>query len=112
MTVKILIVVTFAALNESSDEILAKYRRKPSLTDSNNDSPLSLNREPNSNAANHTGSVSSSSVARKDSLKISRSDLITESRKKLRNVLSNCDLQISQVNCCITILEVAFIAEL
>ncbi|XP_021947874.2 receptor-mediated endocytosis protein 6 homolog [Folsomia candida] len=84
-------------LNESSDEILAKYRRKPSLTDSNNDSPLSANRDSISN--NNTAkqpSGSTTSVARKDSLKISRSDLIVDARKKLRNVLSNCDLQVSQ----------------
>lgn len=44
------------------------------------------------------GSGTSSIVARKDSLKMSRSEIIMEARKKLRNVLSNCDLQIQMAD--------------
>jgi len=89
----------FVGLNESSDEILAKYRRKPSLTDSV-ESPLMQHRDANGVLLSKSGTGTlggNPPVARKESLKISRSDFIVDSRKKLRNVLSNCDLQISQV---------------
>lgn len=68
---------------ETGDDILAKYRRKPSLSKDGGDGavlPLAI------------GGGSLGVIVRKDSLKISKSELILEARKKLRNVLSNCDL--------------------
>lgn len=37
-------------------------------------------------------------VARKESLKITRSEIVNDARKKLRNVISNCDLLSVQPN--------------
>jgi len=82
---------------ESSDDILAKYRRKPSLTDGASGDNALVNRAESNTSSNSKTGTSNSVVARKDSLKISRTDFIIEARRKLRNVLSSCDLQMSQV---------------
>jgi len=82
-------------MNESSDEILAKYRRKPSLTDSNDGSGI-VPRD-GSVTLKLANMTTNPNVIRKDSIKISRSELIIDARRKLRSVLSSCELQMLQV---------------
>ncbi|CAL8143674.1 unnamed protein product [Orchesella dallaii] len=86
---------------ETSDDILAKYRRKPSLTDASVDTASANNASRDQASSSKSSSVagtSSTAVVRKDSLKMSRSEIIVDARKKLRNVLSNCDLQVQAMD--------------